>query len=294
MDNHEKVPNGKGLPKLSQGDERMLKDLSSVTINEKIGSGANGSVFQGIFQDQKVAIKLIEPANNEKSLSDQCYRSFIKEGKLMLKLCSKKHRNFVQVHAICISRENPGIIMEFADLGTLLQNLRTGPSLALNVQFKLIIGIARGLQFLHKKDIIHRDIAARNILLNANMVPMISDFGLSREVEIHDAYSSTGRDSLPLKWMAPEAIKTNLFSKFTDVWSLGIVIWEIVTSGKEPHEAIEVVEAKIQIRDHFLTPTIPHGTDSTMAVIMTQCWYKDPEMRPSPKDVIYMAEERDL
>lgn len=276
--------------KKSHEDARMLKDLSDVQMGEKLGSGANGAVFKGIFNGQPVAIKMLEPS----TLNDGSYRSFVKEGKLMLKLCSKKHRHFVQVHAVCVAKESPAIVMEYAEMGTLVQVLTTGPPLDLNAEFNMIIGVARGLSFLHKKDVIHRDIAARNILINAALSPMISDFGLSREVVSGDDYSSNENDSLPLKWMAPEAIKSNHFTKSTDIWSFGIVVWEIVTKGGKPHEHMEVTEAKIQIRDYFLTPAIPPGTDPTMEVIMTQCWYKDPDMRPSPKDIIDLAKERDL
>jgi serine/threonine protein kinase len=289
QNNIRRVSNGSKIPR--EEDERVLTNMATVEIKEKIGYGASGSVFQGFYKDQKVAIKVLD---REDALSDQIYRSFVKEGKLMLKLCSKKHQNFVQVHAICISKQQPAIIMEYAELGTLAQVLRTGPPLGVNMEFSLIMGISRGIQFLHKKDVIHRDIAARNILLNSDMVPMIADFGLSREVVSGEEYSSTGADSLPLKWMAPEAIKSSHFTKSTDIWSFGIVIWEIASQGKEPHEEIEVMEAKIQIRDYFLTPAMPSNVDPTMAVIMTQCWYKDPDMRPSPKDIIDMAKERDL
>jgi len=286
----ESITRNSGKQKSSE-DDRMHKDLSPVVMEEKIGCGANGAVYRGIYKDKKVAIKVIS-GEKQSTLDDEDYRSFIKEGKLMLKLCSRKHKHFVQVHAICICRENSAIIMEYADLGTLLEVLRKGP-LSLNVQFNLVIGIAKGIQFLHKQDIIHRDIAARNILLNSEMVPMISDFGLSRVVT-DDNYSSTGKHSLPLKWMSPEAIKSNNFSKSTDIWSFGIVVWEIVTEGEEPHKDISVMEAKIQIRDYFLAPIIPPETDPTMKVIMTQCWYKDPDMRPSPRDIIDLAKERDL
>jgi len=282
------TPKG-GESKISKEDERLLKDLSSVQLGEKIGSGANGSVFKGTYLDRQVAIKVLNPSGSPES-----YRSFVKEGKLMLKLCSKKHKHFVQVHAICIGKECPAIIMEYAEKGTLVQVLTNGSPLDLIAEFNLIIGIARGLSFLHKQDVIHRDIAARNILINAAMIPMISDFGLSREVAIGEEYSSTGKDSLPLKWMAPEALKSNHFTKATDIWSFGIVVWEIASKGDRPHVSMDVTEAKIQIRDYFLTPTIPENTDPTMSVIMTQCWYKDPDMRPSAKDIIDMVKERDM
>jgi len=273
-------------------NDRMLQTLDSVIIGEKIGSGANGSVYLATYNSRKVAVKVID--SSEMFITDDKYKSFVKEAKLMLKLTAKKHANLVMVYAICISKELPAIVMEYADLGTLLQVLRSSEKLELNNVDNLTIGIARGIQYLHKNDIIHRDIAARNILLKESGVPMISDFGLSREVVQGEEYLSTGKDSLPLKWMAPEAIKLSHFTRATDIWSFGVTIWEIVTRGSEPHETIDVTEAKIQIRDYFLTPIIPSDVDPTMKVIMQQCWYKDPDMRPSPKDIMEMVKEKDF
>jgi len=184
--------------------------------------------------------------------------------------------------------------MEYAGKGTLKAYLKDLASLQIDFVFNLVIGIARGLRQLHKQDVIHRDIAARNILLKEDLTPMVSDFGLSRQIITTDEqYSSTGQDCLPVKWMAPEAIKTRQFATPTDIWSFGIVIWEIITCGGDPHEDIDVVEAKIQIRDHLLTPEIPPELDPTLAVLMKQCWYQDPDMRPSAKDIVDMVNERD-
>jgi len=270
----------------------MLQTLDTVILGEKIGSGANGTVYQGTYKSRKVAIKMID--SSEIFITEQKYKSFVKEAKLMLKLTAKKHVNLVAVYAICISKELPAIVMEYADFGTLLNVLRSSEKLELINVYNLTIGIARGMQYLHKNDVIHRDIAARNILLKEKLVPMISDFGLSRVVVTGEEYLSTGKDSLPLKWMAPEAIKLSHFTKATDIWSFGIVIWEIITRGAEPHENLDQREAKIQIRDYFLTPIVPSDVDPTMKVIMQQCWYKDPDMRPSPKDIMDMVKDKDF
>jgi len=207
------------------------------------------------------------------------------------------HTNLVQVFALCKSIEKPAIIMEYAALGTLLQFLRSKKEpLDIAVNNNLIVGIAKGIRCLHKSDIIHCDLAARNILLKEGLHPMVSDFGLSCVTATNSEFATSENKCLPLKWMAPETIKTQRFSKMTDIWTFGIVIWEIITKGAEVHSNIndDIVEIKVQIRDNFLTPEIPQKTDSTLKVLMKQCWYKDPEMRPSPKDIIDMIKERDL
>jgi len=271
-------------------NRRFVPDLSAVTIIEPLGTGANGIVYKAIWNDKTVAVKsLCLPGE---TMDANNYSKFIKEGKLMLGL--ESHTHLIELFALCYSHKGPAIIMEYAPNGTLKSYLDERDQIHLNLMYNLVIGIAKGLRHLHKQDVIHRDIAARNILLKEDMTPMVSDFGLSRAiVTTDDTYASTGQDFLPLKWMAPEAIKNHQYSTLTDIWSFGIVIWEIITCGETPHAGTDSVEATIQIRDNFLTPPVPPDTDPTLAVLMKQCWYKDPDMRPTAKDIVDIVNERD-
>jgi len=272
-------------------DARFLPNLSAVQVIGPLGTGANGIVYKGSWDGKIVAIKSLGSGTNE-TLDEQTYSKFLKEGKLMLGL--KKHVNLIDVYAICYEDTNPAIIMEYAERGTLISYLQSITEVSTHFVYNLVIGIAKGLRHLHRQDVIHRDIAARNILLKQDFTPMVSDFGLSREIEATEQYSSTGQDLLPVKWMAPEAIRTKRFSTLTDIWSFGIVVWEIITVGAVPHGEVELMDAMIQIRDHFATPPIPTGTDETLVNVMKQCWYQDPDMRPSAKDIVDMVNERDL
>eukprot|EP01126_Amoeba_proteus_P027249 TRINITY_DN2705_c0_g2_i17.p1 TRINITY_DN2705_c0_g2~~TRINITY_DN2705_c0_g2_i17.p1 ORF type:complete len:190 (-),score=35.70 TRINITY_DN2705_c0_g2_i17:100-669(-) len=182
--------------------------------------------------------------------------------------------------------------MEHAPKGTLKTYLVNSQcNLHLDLVFKLVIGIASGIRALHKQGIIHRDIAARNFLLSEEMLPKISDFGLSRVIPQDEEYNSTGMHLLPLKWMAPESLKNQIFTRMTDIWSFGITVWEIITKGSNPHEDLYPAEAKIQIRDNFLKPEIPAITDPTLTLVMKQCWYNDPDVRPTAYDIVEMIQD---
>jgi len=264
--------------------------MVDLDLFETIGAGVFGAVYRGQYKGKIIAIKVVR-TESENILSDEEYQEFLTEGKIMLQL--ERHPNVISVEYICINRDTPAIIMEFAPMGTLRDYLeKLNENLQLNVILKLIQGIACGLSVLHKHGVVHRDIAARNILLGENLVPKVSDFGLSRESdEKEGSYSSRGLHALPVKWMAPEAISEGVFSTQTDMWSFGIVIWEIATR-ELPHNERDSTECKILIRDSFLTPIIPKDFEHTViADIMRQCWYKDPELRTSAKDISEFIED---
>jgi serine/threonine protein kinase len=173
-----RIPKNDGASSLynvTYDSERFLADLTGIRIGERIGSGYFGAVHSGWFKEQFVAIKLL-CKESEKLTKDE-YQEFIQEGKLMLCVspCDgffsllrelKTHEHVIKVLAISISEENPAIIMEHADKGTLKAYLRNlDEDLPLQVVFELIIGMAKGIRSLHKQDIVHRDIAARNVLV---------------------------------------------------------------------------------------------------------------------------------
>jgi serine/threonine protein kinase len=260
-----------------------MDDIREVEIFEKLGTGAFGAVFRGSYKGMIIAVKQVR-TEEERILDDEEYDAFLFEGKIMLQL--QRHPNVISVEWLCVNKDTPAILMEFAPLGTLsgyLQNLRE--NLPLETILKLVKGTAAGLSILHKHALVHRDVAARNILLGENLVPKVSDFGLSRECQKEGSYSSRGLHALPIKWMAPEALSEEKFSSYTDMWSFGIVVWEIITRDT-PHKDMDISECTVLIRDSYLTPPIPTEINTILSDILNQCWYPDAEMRMSAKDVV--------
>jgi len=130
---------------------------------------------------------------------------------------------------------------------------------------------------LHNNNIVHRDLAARNILLSGTGDPKISDFGMSRLV--HDNKGNTTKaDVGPIKWMAPESIKRKEYSKKSDIWTFGVVIWEVVTR-QEPYEGEDLMELALSIRDTGRHLQIP-DCEPIFQSIMNQCFKNEPRDRP--------------
>jgi serine/threonine protein kinase len=130
---------------------------------------------------------------------------------------------------------------------------------------------------LHNNNIVHRDLAARNILLSATGAPKISDFGMSRVIA-EDTGNTTKSTVGPVKWMAPESIKHKEYSKKSDTWTFGVVVWEIVTR-QEPYKDEDLMEVGVKIRDEGHSLPIPDDTEPIFKHIMESCFKKEPQDR---------------
>jgi len=148
----------------------------------------------------------------------------------------------------------------------------------------LVKGIAAGMHHLHRENIVHRDLAARNILLDELGTAKISDFGMARVLD-GEKGGQTASNIGPIRWMSPESIRYKQYSTKSDVWSFGIVIFEIV-ARKEPHEDESLLDVGMKIRDNAATPEMPKNTPVLLEQLCRQCWKVDPEARPTFKEVL--------
>jgi serine/threonine protein kinase len=153
--------------------------------------------------------------------------------------------------------------------------------------------IAQGMNHLHKHNIVHRDLAARNILLshpNPNEAHLkISDFGMSRVLQ-QDIESKTFNAIGPIRWMAPESIGQQVYSKKSDVWMFGVLVYEIVAQC-EPHTTMDPKQILILIRDKGLTPKIPNDCPDKLRQLMEMCWTKQPNQRPNFETICELLEQ---
>ncbi|XP_072043467.1 tyrosine kinase receptor Cad96Ca-like [Amphiura filiformis] len=141
--------------------------------------------------------------------------------------------------------------------------------------------IANGMDYLASNDCVHRDLAARNILLGEEMVCKLSDFGLARDLAGETQYemkSEGGR--VPIRWMAPESVFYNVYTSQSDVWSFGILLWELVTLGSHPYPGMSARRLTAKIQNGYRLSKPPHCSNE-MYSIMYECWHADPKQRPS-------------
>jgi len=243
--------------------------LSEITIEKELGEGSHGRVYLGKWHAGRVALKFCK--NNAK------LEKFMNEIKLMVEL--PPHPNVVQVFGVSLDGPQPVIVMEYCAGGS-LDTLLFGDNVKLSDEQKIrfVRGIALGMKHLHEHNIVHRDLAARNILLTGSGDSKISDFGMSRIVA-RMGEGRTKSDIGPVSWMAPESLAKRIYSKKSDVWSFGIVVYEIVAQC-EPHKDRVTIEVALEIRDRHLTPNIPSNCPPILREVMQLCWQADSSQRP--------------
>ncbi|VDK33579.1 unnamed protein product [Gongylonema pulchrum] len=150
------------------------------------------------------------------------------------------------------------------------------------------LGSACGLEYIHAQNIIHRDIAARNVLYTMNKVAKISDFGMSRQ---GDLYRMTkGNKKIPLKWTAPESMSVYQYTKKTDVFSFSILLWEIFSDGEEPYKGLTGVDVKRMVSCGERMER-PEGCPKNMFKIIQKCWEQSPDDRYTMSEVVRKIED---
>jgi len=267
-----------------------ILQMSKMEIKRKIGEGAFGCVYLGILNRTEVAIKQLSKTN----ASEEDIKEFMAEAELMRNLPA--HPNVVMFRGVTVPPDPLSIVTDYCNGGSLIEYLKRNPNLPISQKIQFIKDIAKGMLHLHcgspGKEVIHRDLAARNILLK-NGVAVITDFGLSRVKSSVDDYQKTQNNVGPLKWMSPESLFQNKYSTKSDVFSFGVVIYEIITQ-EPPWKDLNAVQAVGELRDgHRMALPENCICPTAMKELMEKCWAQLPTDRPDFEKICEILDRMD-
>ena len=253
----------------------------SIHIVKNLGAGHFGEVWQGIWNGTtEVAVKILKPgivsANN-----------FLEEAAFMKKL---RHPKLIQLYAVCTKKEPIYIITELMKHGNLLEYLKgDGHSLKLPQLIDMGAQVATGMAYLAEKNYIHRNLAARNVLIGEYLICKVTDFGLARVIN-GDIYEAHTGAKFPIKWAAPEATMYNNFTIKSDVWSFGILLYELITYGHAPYPGMTNAQVLEALQTGYCMPC-PMGCPEQLYEIMRDCWKKDAASRPTFETLQWRMED---
>lgn len=247
-------------------------DKRSLTFIRELGHGQFGQVYEGLWNGTTpVAIKTLKKGSMDPE-------DFLAEAHIMKNL---SHNKLVQLYAVCTKEEPIYIVTELMKNGCLLDYLQKANRQVLDLPKLIYMAaqIADGMAYLETHSYVHRDLAARNILVGEKNIVKIADFGLARLIK-ENTYEARVGARFPIKWTAPEAASYSKFSTKSDVWSFGIVLYEIITYGKVPYPSMSNTEVLTQVEHGYRMPA-PPGCPPALYEIMYQCWHKDSVKRPT-------------
>uniref|UniRef100_A0A3B5KFI4 Mitogen-activated protein kinase kinase kinase n=1 Tax=Takifugu rubripes TaxID=31033 RepID=A0A3B5KFI4_TAKRU len=251
--------------KLQQQDmwEVPFEEISEL---QWLGSGAQGAVFLGKFRSEEVAIKKVREQKET-------------EIKHLRKL---KHPNIISFKGVCTQAPCYCIIMEYCAQGQLYEVLRAGRKVTPRMLVDWASGIASGMNYLHLHKIIHRDLKSPNVLVTHNDTVKISDFGTSKELSDKSTKMSFAGT---VAWMAPEVIRNEPVSEKVDIWSFGVVLWELLT-GEIPYKDVDSSAIIWGVGSNSLHLPVPSTCPDGFKILMKQTWQAKPRNRPSFRQIL--------
>lgn len=290
-------------------------DKNRITYVSQLGQGNFGVVFKGKIVDVvegsgevEVAVKTLKEEAAAEMVS-----SFVEEAKLMFTF---DHPNILTIYGVCMSDFPYQMVFEYMEEGDLTQFLRSRasssqrrllfpfsyrsrtessfsndpPSLTKSQLLHISEQIASGMAYLSAKNHVHRDLACRNCLIKKDLTIKIGDFGMSRNLYSRDYYRINGQAILPVRWMSPEALIYGKFSVEGDVWSFGVVMWEVFSFALQPYYGISNEEVTEFIR-RGRTLRRPDYCPMDVFKVMQECWNMEPNDRPTFDELHKMLNE---
>ncbi|XP_034410978.1 LOW QUALITY PROTEIN: ephrin type-A receptor 4-A-like [Cyclopterus lumpus] len=272
-------------------------DVSSIHIERVIGMGNFGDVCSGRLRVQGKREIYCGHQESEAGYSDKQRRDFLSEASIMGQF---DHPNIIRLEGVVTRCKPLMIITEYMENGSLDAFLRKHDGQFTVIQLVgMLRGIASGMKYLSDMSYVHRDLAARNILVNSNLVCKVSDFGLSRVLEDDPEAAYTTRATgtylspggkIPIRWTPPEAIAYRKFTTASDVWSYGIVMWEVVSYGERPYWEMNNQDVIKAIEEGYRLPA-PMDCPVVLHQLMLDCWERERAERPTFSQILNMLDK---
>ncbi|GAB6019018.1 hypothetical protein CHUAL_000649 [Chamberlinius hualienensis] len=250
---------------------------ADLKMGEVIGKGEFGDVVLGNLRGQKVAVKTLK--DNSKTA-----QAFLAEASVMSTL---RHVNLVQMIGVVFDWPSVYLVTEYMAKGSLVDYLRSRGRLHVTKrdQINFATDTCAAMAYLESKKVVHRDLAARNVLIADDGTAKVSDFGLARD----ESYSQEG-GKFPIKWTAPEALRQSKFSNKSDVWSYGILLWEVYSFGRVPYPRIPLADVVKHVEKGYRMEA-PEGCPPEIYEVMRQTWELTPDKRPTFGEIVVRLEQ---
>ncbi|XP_038062925.1 uncharacterized protein LOC119733421 [Patiria miniata] len=270
---------------ISRDQLTFLRELTQGTFGKVLLARAVGIEQRGLITH--VAVKTVEDESDPKEKEN-----LIRELNAMKPLSD--HVNVVKLLGYSMDEDPIYVIMEHAANGNLKEvlaesctkqvydNLRGAvcASLTPNALLSLASGVAEGMAYLASQGCLHKDLSARNVLVSEDMVSKLSDFGFASDVAAMRTYQRKSTGFSPLRWMALESVLDDVYTTESDVWSFGVLLWEIVTLGGHPYPTLSAKKVISKVKSGYRMPRPDHCC-MQLYQVMLSCWSKNPAARPT-------------
>uniref|UniRef100_A0A0E0G449 non-specific serine/threonine protein kinase n=1 Tax=Oryza nivara TaxID=4536 RepID=A0A0E0G449_ORYNI len=250
-------------------------EFSEITVGTRVGIGFFGEVFRGIWNGTDVAIKLFL----EQDLTTENMEDFCNEISILSRL---RHPNVILFLGACMKPPHLSLVTEYMEMGSLYYLIHASGQkgkLSWRRRLKMLRDICRGLMCMHRLKIVHRDLKSANCLVNKHWAVKLCDFGLSR-VMSNSAMNDNSSAGTP-EWMAPELIRNEPFTEKCDIFSLGVIMWELCTLSR-PWEGIPSVQVVYNVANEGARLEIPDGP---LGSLIADCW-AEPDKRPGCQEIL--------
>ncbi|XP_078441729.1 serine/threonine-protein kinase STY46-like isoform X2 [Wolffia australiana] len=265
----------------TDGTDVWELDVKQLKFGDKIASGTYGDLYKGTYCSQDVAIKVLKPDRITKDMQ----KEFAQEVYIMRKI---RHKNVVQFIGACTRPPNLYIVTEFMSGGSVYDYLHKQRGVfKLPALIRVALDISRGMSYMHQNNIIHRDLKTANLLIDEHEVVKVGDFGVAR---VKNQSGVMTAETGTYRWMAPEVIEHKAYDHKADVFSFGIVLWELLTA-KLPYEYLTPLQAAVGVVQKELRPVIPKSTTPKLKELLERCWQQDPSLRPDFSEIIDLLQQ---